>query len=60
MYFLVLAVLGVTLLACVGAWIALALLEKPMPDGLSALTTLVAGGLLGVLAPTNPASGRDR
>jgi hypothetical protein len=51
LYGVVLAVLGLTLLAGVGAWVATIFVEKAMPDGLSNLVSLIAGGLIGLLAP---------
>jgi hypothetical protein len=53
--------LGVALLAVVGGLIALALLHKGMtlPDGLTSLASLIAGGLLAFLNPLSkrPAKG---
>lgn len=51
LYGIVLAVLGLALLGGVAGWIAFVFADKTMPDGLSTLIALIAGGLIGVLAP---------
>jgi predicted phage tail protein len=52
LYLLVLGVLSLVLVGCVAAWIALALSGRDMPDGLASLSSLIAGGLIGVIAPS--------
>jgi hypothetical protein len=51
LYAIVLVVLGIALLAGVFGWIALAFNGKELPQGLVSLISLIAGGLIGVLAP---------
>jgi hypothetical protein len=56
LYAVVLVTLGIILIGGVAAWTGFVFSGKTMPDGLSNLLSLVAGGLLGVLAP-QPAAG---
>lgn len=51
LYAIVLIVLGVALLGGIAAWIGLTFQDKEMPEGLASIVSLIAGGLLGVLAP---------
>jgi hypothetical protein len=55
----VLAILGAALLTCLGGiiWLASANPARPVPDILVGTTTLIVGGIVGILVP--PAS-RDR
>ena len=51
--------LGVAFLMCIGGVIGLAAFEKDVPDILTQLATLIAGGLIGMLVktPTQPPVG---
>lgn len=55
---IVLAILGIALLLCLGGIIALALQEpvRSIPDILVGTTTLIVGGILGLLAPSRPSA----
>lgn len=52
----VLVILGTALLMCLGGIIALSLQEpaRAIPDILVGTTTLIVGGILGLLAPSRP------
>jgi ribosome biogenesis SPOUT family RNA methylase Rps3 len=52
----VLVILGVALVMCLGGVIALSLQEpaRAIPDILVGTTTLIVGGILGLLAPSRP------
>jgi hypothetical protein len=51
--------LGVAFILCIAGIIGLAAFEKPVPDILPQLSTLIAGGLIGMLVktPTQPPVG---
>lgn len=53
---IVLAILGAALLLCLGGIIVLAAQEpaRSIPDILVGTTTLIVGGILGLLAPSRP------
>lgn len=53
---LVLAILGVALLACLGGIIFLASANpaRSIPDILVGTTTLIVGGVIGLLVPSRP------
>lgn len=54
---IVLAILGAALLLCLGGiiYLAAAMPARPIPDVLIGTTTLIAGGVLGILVPRNGA-----
>lgn len=54
---IVLAILGAALLLCLGGIIFLSSAEpaRSIPDILVGTTTLIVGGILGLLAPSRPA-----
>lgn len=53
---IVLGILGTALILCLGGIIALAVATpaRPIPDILVGTTTLIVGGVLGLLAPSKP------
>ena len=53
---LVLAILGVALLTCLGGiiWLAAANPARSIPDILVGTTTLIVGGVIGLLVPSKP------
>jgi hypothetical protein len=57
LYEILLVVLGIALLGGMAAWIGLAFGDKEMPEALASIVSLIARGLLGVLAPSPSKSG---
>ena len=51
LYAIVLIALAIALIGGMTAWVALTFADKELPEGLAAIISLIAGGLLGVLAP---------
>ncbi|WP_238430043.1 hypothetical protein [Frankia nepalensis] len=48
--FVVLYLLGVAMLASIGGWIAMVLMDKEVPDGFPVVIGTVIGGLVGIAA----------
>lgn len=48
--FVVLCLLGVAMLASIGGWIAMVLMDKSVPDGFPVVIGTVIGGLVGIAA----------
>ncbi|WP_045878383.1 hypothetical protein [Pseudofrankia sp. DC12] len=52
--FVVLCLLGVAMLASIGGWIAMVLMNKEVPDGFPVVIGTVLGGLVGIAASDRP------
>jgi hypothetical protein len=52
-YFLIVAVLGITLIVGVVCWVWLTFEDKQVPDSLATLLATIAGGLVGALTMGN-------
>jgi hypothetical protein len=51
-YWIITSFVGAIGSACIGGIIALAVLGKPIPEGIVALASAMGGGLVGALTPT--------
>lgn len=58
LYTLVFYVLGVALLLLILGWTLLAMVGKPIPDGMPVVIATIVGALTGVLAADSKADGR--
>jgi hypothetical protein len=52
---LLVGILGAALIGLVVCIIVISLRKEPLPDGLTSLTSLIAGGLVAILAPASGA-----
>ena len=59
MYMAIVGILGLSLLAGVGAWVALIFVNKQMPTGLATVMATIAGGLVGALTAGGGSRPRD-